>query len=37
MKFVTMKLDEEIEDMMKVIELDITDASYINALLRKTK
>jgi len=26
MKFVTMKLDEEIEDIMKVIELDITDA-----------
>jgi len=31
------KLDEEIEDVMKVIELDATDAGYINALLRKTK
>jgi len=31
------KLDEEIEDVMKVIELDATDAGYINTLLRKTK
>jgi len=31
------KLDEEIEDVMKVIELDATDTRYINALLRKTK
>jgi len=31
------KLDEEIEDVMKAIELDATDARYINALLRKTK
>jgi len=31
------KLDEEIEDVIKAIELDATDARYINALLRKTK
>jgi len=31
------KLDEEIEDVMKMIELDATDAGYINTLLRKTK
>jgi len=32
-----MKLDEEIEDVIKAIELDATDTHYINALLRKTK
>jgi len=32
-----MKLDKEIEDVMKAIELDAADTCYINALLRKMK